>query len=491
MSGDSILTEERKRKQRSPRLKSEIHDDEDKKFARWRDEIEDEDDAKIRETWAFQRLESFQADVFPNGFPPAIDLNTVFCELNRSQHSDPHTHPITLLWRENEGEIRAFGRVISASKKGDGIQPSGQVISESKSWREVVRGPAQLQIPAIGGEDEIMALAVLYHGCEMSEWLAKLWKPMLLGWVVYPDTHPDSPKPEFWAGVKLSRGSKYQMEWTQGHQRRLHCDISTLLGLTPARDDSSNESEAPKTNKKRKVSERKGRARKSESPPVDSDDEPLVGKGKQQHKAKKEKNTEALVRLLLELNQDWKENKAWRQEINLKLGRFQKEDRTWKQEMEHKVNKLMEDAEGLKQDGKANDEFRDEVAGQFHSLDISLHSTLGKVEVMDDGLKTLEHTMNKALAERHIPMEKVTPSSSCQETSYNTPTKTPAKGSANATDTRTRTGGLGTSASTGSTSPRKVPSNMGNTATGTGSGVPVTWATKNQPLPWEVPATRF
>lgn len=133
MSGDSILPEERKRKRRSPRLRSEIHDDEDEKFARWRDEIEDEDAAKIRETWAFQRLESFQADVFPNGFPPAIDLNTVFCELNRSQHSDPLTHPITLLWRENEDDIRAFGRVISASKKGDGIQPSGQVISESKA----------------------------------------------------------------------------------------------------------------------------------------------------------------------------------------------------------------------------------------------------------------------------------------------------------------------------------------------------------------------
>lgn len=55
----------------------------------------------------------------------------------------------------------------------------------------------------------------------------------------------------------------------------------------------------------------------------------------------------------------------------------------------------------------------------------------------------------------------VNPLSSRQETSYNTPTKTPTKDIASAADT----------------------------GASTGSGV--TWATKNQPLPWEVPAGRF
>lgn len=470
MSSRSTFSEKRKRKRRSSRLKGEKHEDEDKKFARWRDEIEDEDDAKIRETWAFQRLESFQADVFPNGFPPAIDLNTVFCELNRSQHSDPYKHTITVLWRENEDDIRDFGRAISTNK----------------SWRDVVRGPAPLWIPAIGGEDEVMALAVLYHGCEMSEWLSELWASMQLDWV----TRPDIPKPEFWAGVKLSRGSKDQLEWTEGHQRRLNCDISSLLGLTTATDDSSNESdEAPKPTKKRK--ERRRRSRKSASDQVDSDDEPLLGKGKQQQKAKEESNMAPFVRLLLKLDEDRKEDKTWKQAMDLKLDKFQKEDRVWKRQMELSVNKLKEDLDDLKQDVKANEEFREVVVLQFHELNGSLHSTLGKVEAMGDGLKNVEQSINKALAEMQVPTEKATPLSGLPETSYNTPTKTPAKGSANATDTRTRTGGLGTSASTGSTLPRTVPSNMGNAATGTGSGVPVTWATNNQPLPWEIPARRY
>lgn len=55
----------------------------------------------------------------------------------------------------------------------------------------------------------------------------------------------------------------------------------------------------------------------------------------------------------------------------------------------------------------------------------------------------------------------VNPLSSRQETSYNTPTKTPTKDIVSAADT----------------------------GASTGSGV--TWATKNQPLPWEVPAGRF
>lgn len=266
---------EGKRKRHSPRLTGEIDDHEDKKSARWSKEIEDDHDAKIRETWAFQRLETFQIEVFPNGFPPSIDLNTVFCELHRSQHSDPHTHPITLLWRDNEDDIRAFGRAVSAST----------------SWRDVVRSPAPLLIPAI------------------------------------------------------SRGSDYQEEWPQGHRRRLHCDISTLLGLTPATDDSSNESDdATKHIKKRKVAKRR-RSRKSKTDQVDSDDEPLLGQGKRQEKAKEENNMAMFVRLLLKLDQDRKEDKVWKRKLDLKLEKFQKEDGTWKQEMELKINKLKEDLE--------------------------------------------------------------------------------------------------------------------------------------------------
>lgn len=300
---------EGQRKRHSPRLTGEIDDHEDKKSARWSEEIEGDHDAKIRETWAFQRLETFQIEVFPNGFPPSIDLNTVSCELHRSQHSDPHTHPITLLWRDNEDDIRAFGRAVSAST----------------SWRDVVRGPAPLLIPAIGGEDEIMALAVLFHGCAMSGWLDKLWKLMRLDWVVYPDTHPKGAKPEFWAGVKLSRGGDYQEEWPQGHRRRLHCDISTLLGLTPATDDSSNESDdATKHIKKRKVAKRR-RSRKSKTDQVDSDDEPLLGQGKRQEKAKEVNNMAMFVRLLPKLDQDRKEDKVWKRKLDLKLEKFQKE----------------------------------------------------------------------------------------------------------------------------------------------------------------------
>lgn len=100
---------------------------------------------------------------------------------NRPLRQEAETPSQALLWRDNEDDIRDFGRAVSAST----------------SWRDVVRGPAPLLIPAIGGEDEIMALAVLFHGCAMSDWLDKLWKLMRLDWVVYPDTHPKGVKPEF------------------------------------------------------------------------------------------------------------------------------------------------------------------------------------------------------------------------------------------------------------------------------------------------------
>ncbi|KAK0738782.1 hypothetical protein B0T18DRAFT_395010 [Schizothecium vesticola] len=385
-----ILPEERKRKRHS---------------GRWKDEIDDEEDAKIRETWARERLETFQNDVFPNGFPTEIDANTVFCELVRSKYNDPYTHIITLLWRENEDDIRAFGRAIS----------------RNKSWLDVVQGSAPLPIPAIGGREEIMALAVLYHGCKMSDWLSRLWESMQLDWV----THPNSPKPEFWAGVKLSRGSKYQAKWPQGHARRLHCDISKLLDPIPANENSSNvPAEATKAYKKHKVTGRKEKPRKSKSVEFDSDDEPLVRPGKLQPKPKSENNLGAILCLL--------------QEMNRKRDQERKNDMVWKQEMELKVDKLVED---VKRNGRESEEVREDHAGQIHDLHASLHSTLGKVEVMGDGLKNLHQSINKALAQRHAPLDKIIQPSTRQELSYNTPTKTPAKGKANLADTGTRTGG--------------------------------------------------
>ena len=320
MPGESILPEERKRKRHS---------------ARWKNEIDDDKDARIRETWARERLESFQNDVFPNGFPPEINVNTVFCELVRSKYNDPHTHIITLLWRENEDDIRAFGRAIS----------------RSKSWLDVVHGPTPLPIPAIGGKEEIMALAVLYHGCKMSNWLRKLWASMQLDWVI----HPTSPKPEFWAGVKLSRGSKYQAKWSQGHARRLHCDVSKLLDPTPARDNSSNDCEEPiKSHKQRKVTGRAGGSHKSKSVQVDSDDEPLVRIRKHRPKpAKPENNMEAFFRLLREedfkRDKERKEDRAWKEEISLKLDKFQKEDRTWKKEIDLELDKIRKEERAWKQ----------------------------------------------------------------------------------------------------------------------------------------------
>lgn len=78
---------------------------------------------------------------------------------------------------------------------------------------------------------------------------------------------------------------------------------------------------------------------------MDSDDEPLLGQGKRQEKAKDENNMAMFVRLLLKLDQDRKEDKVWKRKLDLKLEKFQKEDGTWKQEMELKINKLKEDLE--------------------------------------------------------------------------------------------------------------------------------------------------
>lgn len=61
---------------------------------------------------------------------------------------------------------------------------------------------------------------------------------------------------------------------------------------------------------------------------MDSDNEPLLSQGKRQQKSKEENNMAMFVRLLLKLDQDRKEDKVWKRELDLKLEKFQKEDGT-------------------------------------------------------------------------------------------------------------------------------------------------------------------
>lgn len=55
---------------------------------------------------------------------------------------------------------------------------------------------------------------------------------------------------------------------------------------------------------------------------MDSDDEPLLGQGKRQEKAKEENNMAMFVRLLLKLDQDRKEDKVWKRKLDLELKKF-------------------------------------------------------------------------------------------------------------------------------------------------------------------------
>ena len=83
MRGEPVPREDRKRKRNDAKRRISHND--------WSDDIEDEEDAKIRETWAFQRLETYHKEVLPNGFPPEIDLNAVFHERSE-EHTSESSH---------------------------------------------------------------------------------------------------------------------------------------------------------------------------------------------------------------------------------------------------------------------------------------------------------------------------------------------------------------------------------------------------------------